>query len=480
MKKNYKKLICAVMVLCVMFSFSGCTTYNNFKAAFFPSDKITQEQTIKIGIYEPLSGPNADQGKEEVKGIELAHELYGTVLGKKVELVYEDNQSDMYVAETAIQELLSQNPAVILGSYGETLSLVASDYIKASNTPAITISGSNPLITSNNEYYFTATFSETRQGDALADFAYKKQKVSKVAVVKFLNDDAATQITKRFTNRMKKLTGKDSCIAGRFNIETGTTDFTELIGKIQDSGAKAVFLELPAETAQLIMEKAISMEVTDILWLGDRSWDNEAFLKFVESQELLKVAYTTDFGDEPATSMSHEFLEAYQAKYGADAVPTAAVAVGFDAYLLALQGIEEAMDLVMNTTMEDLEEKYDTDVALKVAKEELLAAQESGMPSGRQIKIALTAIEDFVGASGIISYGNTNEASKDLVIKYIEMAPEDEEAEEGKDAESAEGADDAEKPEESEESKDTDKTDKKDESADKEEKKDESKSESND
>ena len=40
---------------------------------------------IKIGVFEPLTGANAAGGELEVRGIELANELYPEVLGKKIE-----------------------------------------------------------------------------------------------------------------------------------------------------------------------------------------------------------------------------------------------------------------------------------------------------------------------------------------------------------------------------------------------------------
>ena len=176
MRKGLRKVLAAVLAASLVMGLSGCTTYNNFKNAFFSDGQAASERTIKIGIYEPMTGQYKEQGKEEAAGIELAHELYPEVLGKKIELVYADNKSNIYDADTAIQELLTNSPSVVLGSYGETLTLVASDYIKGANTPAITISSTNPLITANNDYYFSATYSETKQGDALADFAYTSQK----------------------------------------------------------------------------------------------------------------------------------------------------------------------------------------------------------------------------------------------------------------------------------------------------------------
>ena len=111
------------------------TTFNNFKNAFFSDNSaITNveksERTIKFGVYQPLTGPYKDAGNQEKIGIELANELYPEVLGRKIELVYADNQGDMYVAETVIKELIAQEPSVILGSYGETVTLVAGDFVK--------------------------------------------------------------------------------------------------------------------------------------------------------------------------------------------------------------------------------------------------------------------------------------------------------------------------------------------------------------
>jgi len=421
MKKNFRRLVCGMVIIAMMLSMTGCTTYNNFKAAFFPAAQLaSNEPTIKIGVYEAMTGQKSSQGKEEVMGIELAHELYPTVLGMPVELVYSDNQSNIYVAESAIQELLAKKPSVVLGSCGETVTLIASDYIKAANTPAITISATNPLITANNEFYFSATFTETRQGDALADFAYTGKKKEVVTSVKMYNDDFATETIKRFTNRMKKLTGDSKCVVGGYNVTLDTTDYTRIIEAIRESGAGAVFLDLPPTVAKDFLQQAIDLEMTHILWLGTREWNDEDFLTFVRSQEKLNIAYSSDFSQDVTTAMSAEFLQAYKEKYGADAEPSEAAAVAFDAYLLAISAIARAQDVVMTTTLDDLQEKYsESDAALRGAIAELDQAKMTGVPTGRHIRMALEKIKDFAGASGMISYNGKNEATKTITINEI-------------------------------------------------------------
>ena len=54
MKKACKRVLCLVLIIALLAGLSGCTTFNNFKNAFFSDGSVATERTIKIGIYEPL------------------------------------------------------------------------------------------------------------------------------------------------------------------------------------------------------------------------------------------------------------------------------------------------------------------------------------------------------------------------------------------------------------------------------------------
>ena len=131
------------------------------------------------------------------------------------------------------------------------------------------------------------------------------------------------------------------------------------------------------------------------------------------------MGYSSDFGTDVTSDISAEFLALYQSKYGSDAVPEEGTAVAFDAYLLALHAIEKAHETVMATTAEELTEKYQTEAALKAATEELALAQETGVPSGRHIKLTMSAIKNFEGASGTISFSGKNEATKTITVHHL-------------------------------------------------------------
>ena len=420
MNKCRKRILSLVLVVCLTAGLTGCTTYTNFKNAFFGTDTVAKEKTIKIGVFEPTSGSMKTQGKEEVMGIELAHDLYPTACGKTVELVYADNKSDMYEAEAAIQELISSSsPSMILGSYGETLSLIAGKYIEAANIPSITISSTNPLITANNPYYFSATYSEARQGDALADFAYLSQNKDMVATVKLENDDTATATIKRFTNRMKKLTENNRCVVGSFTLSTTSADYTETIEKIRESGATAVVLAVPPTVAKAFLTQAQEQKLPYMLFLGTRAWGDKDFLEFVKANKQLHIGYPAEQATNNETAMSQKFMEAFRTKYGEDAELSQRTVVAFDAYLLAVTAMDRAMQTVRDTDPDTIAQNSATDAEARAKKEAWQAARETGIPSGTQIKDALNGIDNFEGASGVINYKGKNEATKSVSISHI-------------------------------------------------------------
>lgn len=117
------------------------------------SDTDSSEM-IKIGVFEPLSGQYASDAEDELNGIELAHRLFPRVLNRRVELVYADNESDVGKAAEAAQELIDQGCKIVIGSYGNVITMAACDIFEENRMPVIMPSCTNPLLTSTTEYFF--------------------------------------------------------------------------------------------------------------------------------------------------------------------------------------------------------------------------------------------------------------------------------------------------------------------------------------
>lgn len=379
-------LIALVIGLC------GCTTFDNFKEAFIDDTKDT-ENSVTIGVFEPLAGADKEAAQLEVQGIELAHKLHPEVGGKKVNLIYADNNSDINAAETAITTLIAKNPSVILGSYGNLYSLTASEQTEEARIPAITMTNTNPLVTRNNSYYFRICYIDATQGRLLANYL-DSIKVKKVGVMLPQKDDAAMAMATAFTNAFEEITGQNDATDDFYEeYTTGESDYTEYLEMLRDSNVKYVLL--PGENIDSIniINQAAKMGL-DVTFLGDMSWGEEDFhkglSKQVDPQHLAFVQFfATDGDDQPyvVSASRQEFLDAYAKEYDTDQDPEEAVALGYDAYMIALDAIEKA------------------------------TAGQAQVASGTEIRDLLLSDDyQYEGASGTIQFNKSGDPKKTAYI----------------------------------------------------------------
>lgn len=350
------KFLKIIMVMILIFAsvlFTGCDTYDNFLAEFFEKDE-NAEAAVKIGIFEPLTGSDAEAAAEEVKGIELAYELYPEVLGRPVELIYGDNQSDVNAAAVAAQELVDQDVAVVLGSYKSVLSLAGSDIFASSQTPAIGITATNPIITQTNEFYFRVCFVDAFQGNSAAKYVLEHLKLENAVAFKAEGDDYAAAMIEQFDLKMKN-TEEDTQNVYLIEYPAGTEDFSEYFKQIEATSCSAVFFPSDSIVADEVIYQSVEAGY-HFRWIGSDKWSDimEANTSPLRdsSKYLDGITYVSDFDAEASLSeMTEIFLDAYHKKYGNDQTPSDSVALGFDAYLLALRGIEDAGTTSQGTTI---------------------------------------------------------------------------------------------------------------------------------
>lgn len=340
------KRISFIMVLVMMTSvlFTGCDTYDNFLAEFF--QKGTKNNiTVKIGVFEPLTGADAEAAADEVKGIELAHEIYPDVLGYPVELIYADNQSDVDAAAIAAQDLVDKDVAIVLGSYKSVLSLAGSDIFKEAQTPAIGITCTNPIITQTNEFYFRVSFVDAFQGNSAAKYVLEHLGLNTAVALKMEGDDYAAAVIEQFESKMSRTLEDEDCVSV-IEYPEGTTDFSPYFEQMEATSSAAVFFPAKPAVADEVIYQAVSANY-NFLWIGDESWNNILEVNndpLRDSSVYLEgVSYISGFDEDANLSeMTPIFIDAYKNKYGRDQVPSNATALGFDAYLLALHGIRES------------------------------------------------------------------------------------------------------------------------------------------
>ena len=107
-------------------------------------------------------------------------------------------------------------------------------------------------------------------------------------------------------------------------------------------------------------------------------------------------------------------------KYGENASePSGAMAAAFDAYLIMIEGMENAYEDLQNTDMDELRETAGSDAKGRALVQTYENALKTGIPAGTQIRDAIKNINDFEGATGVLSYDGTTEVNKDVTILHF-------------------------------------------------------------
>lgn len=361
---NLKKWLAMLVSITVLIgALASCSTYSIFEQTYLSSD---YEKKIVIGVFEAQTGEYSVQGNDEIKGIELAHSIYSDVIGKDVELVILDNQSNIYTADSAIDGLIKLEPVAIIGSAGEVCSLTASKKILQAQIPTITPSCINPLITADNDYYFRVSVLESMIGQYLAEYAVERLKAKNVGIIKIRNDDAHRSIIRNFKNKVDGYDSNNHALSLNTTIDPDEKDFSEVLDEVKKSEAKVIFMPIGVKKADLMFTQIENMKMTDITFIGTKDWNNEDFIDMMKNHPDIKVAFPSDTivtednkTDKNAAMEANKFLLEYQLKYGEDAIPSQNVALGYDAYLLLMNAINTAGSLDREAIRDALAETYD-------------------------------------------------------------------------------------------------------------------------
>ena len=123
------------------------------------------QKEILIGEYGSLTGGIATFGISTKQGSELAFEgvnQKGGILGQKIKLLVEDDQSKPEEAGTVVNKLIHQDHVIaMLGHVASSHSLAAAPICQAEHIPMISPSSTNPRVTQVGNYIFRVCFLDT-------------------------------------------------------------------------------------------------------------------------------------------------------------------------------------------------------------------------------------------------------------------------------------------------------------------------------
>ncbi|GAA5119106.1 ABC transporter substrate-binding protein [Alloalcanivorax gelatiniphagus] len=300
---------------------------------------LQAQDTVKIGLIQPLTGSVAYNGTADANGARLAvkqRNAAGGILGKQVELIIEDGQCSPANSVNAAEKLIQRDQVVALvGAFCSSATSAVMPVAGKYKTPFLTgVSSEASLTEKGNPYFFRSAETDALLGQAFSRLIVDNLGLKKVAYIG-VNDDWGRGSAKAFEQELSSH-GVETTLVEYFNH--GATDFYTLLTKLRGSGADGVFVAAETQDGSTLV-KQIKQFGIDMDVFGVGSWATSDFIKITgEAAEGIYAAvpYVSNLPGE----RNQRFVEDYSAAY--DHAPGKYAAAGYNSLNIMMDAIQRA------------------------------------------------------------------------------------------------------------------------------------------
>jgi branched-chain amino acid transport system substrate-binding protein len=296
--------------------------------------------TVKIGVYLPLTGQMAFGGQLELEGVQMAYKEMPTVLGKKVELFVVDNKSDKVEAANAVKRLIEKEKVVaIIGTYGSSLAMAGGEVAEKAKVPMVGTSCTNPLVTQGKKFSFRVCFIDPFQGAGAATYAYKDLKLKTAALLVDISNDYSVGLASFFTKSFTKLGGQ---IVANLKYQAGDQDFTAQLTEIASKKPDVLFIPSYFAEGAIIMKQVKELGAKFQVMGGD-AMDNPQIVEIggAAVEGFVHTTFPYDPSMKNMSPMAKKFTDNWKKAFPSKE-PNVNAALGYDTYLLVLDAIKRA------------------------------------------------------------------------------------------------------------------------------------------
>ncbi len=307
------------------------------------------QETVKVGLVAAMSGQSAKSGEAIVRGLSLAIDeinAKGGVLGKKVELVVRDDESNPAKGVIAARELVQREKVVAyFGGIDTPVSMAIVPFANQSKVPFIGVWAAGTPITRNGaaeNYVFRVSAVDALVDVALVDYAVKKYSAKKPGMILINNPWGESNEA----GLKAALAAKNMPNAGVEKFEGGDVDLVPQLTRLKDAGADALFMVANvAPSAQVV--KSLDRMGWNVPVVSHWGPAGGRFTELAgPSAEKVHFIQTFSFSGNPSPKAAAVF-EALKTKYpqiksAADVTPAVGIANAYDAMHLTALAIAKA------------------------------------------------------------------------------------------------------------------------------------------
>jgi branched-chain amino acid transport system substrate-binding protein len=274
---------------------------------------LNAADTIKIGVTAPITGPAADSGRYQTQGAKLAVEEInkaGGILGKKVELVIEDDQTTNPGIILAFSKLAGNKdiPAYIATVRSTQVMAMAPDVLKVGKP--VMIGGTDPTLTHlGNPWYFRTRPNDGYSARVMAEYGVNTLLKKKWAII-YSTDAFGTGGKDSLTASLKNMGITPVLVQGYTN---NAQDFTAVVLALKSSGADIMASYMTYDTDLGIFAKQLRQLGVNIPWIGSPSITGTTGLRLAGA--ALNGTYAVADFDRVSCPAAKAYAEKYEAAY---------------------------------------------------------------------------------------------------------------------------------------------------------------------
>ncbi|MDQ0313693.1 ABC transporter substrate-binding protein [Amorphus orientalis] len=295
------------------------------------------QDTVKVGLILPMTGPFASTGRQVSTAAEAYMDVHGSeVAGKEIELIIEDDGGVPDQTKRIAQELVVNEDVDILAGFGLTpLAFATAPIASQAKVPMVVMSAGTSSITEKSPYIARTSFTLAQSTVPLAKWAAENDIKSVVTVVADYAPgiDSENSFSKEFESHGGEIVEK-------IRVPVANPDFAPFLQRVRDLEPDAVFVFVPSGVGSAFMKQ-----------FRDRGLD-EAGIQLIGTGDVTDDDILNDMGDVAKGvitthiySAAHEselndtFKEAFRAAGGER--PNFMAVGGWDGMALIYQALEK-------------------------------------------------------------------------------------------------------------------------------------------
>ena len=212
------------------------------------------QQSVKVGLILPMTGPSASTGRQIEAGARLWLAQHGDKAGgKTIDLIIKDDGGVPDHSKRLAQELIVNDKASVLGGFGLTpLALAVAPVATQAKTPAIIMAAGTASIIDRSPYFVRTSFTLPQNTTPMAEWSAKNGIKRVVTLVSDYGPGLDAE--KAFKSAFEAKGGK---VLDQLRAPLANPDFAPFLQKAKDLKPDALFLFVPSGQGATLMKQVV-------------------------------------------------------------------------------------------------------------------------------------------------------------------------------------------------------------------------------